>query len=243
MKKQCKKILVVFITIIVGGLIGGIFEYYNKKKCISNYEENISEEITNFSQNEVIQEETTEGELLENQEKMQEDDNEEEQENNTVKAQVNNYEQKDEIKMNMQMQKVDKTKEKEEVSNSENITKKEETNIVNNPTIIEEPKKEESKPIETPKQEETKQDVHTFKYNGTIVEKIRQDIMNNESEYMKQYGYNIIVDESIVTQTNQFTYTTNRVKYMVEYKFGTIKIYARDYYLNGNYMYTECYII
>ena len=75
------------------------------------------------------------------------------------------------------------------------------------------------------------------------INKIKQDIKNNESDYMKQYGYTIIVDESIVTQTNQFTYTNNRVKNMIINKFGTIKIYARDYYLNGNYMYTEAYII
>lgn len=140
-------------------------------------------------------------------------------------------------------------------------TKKEESKVVENktqPTTPTSSKETETNktnvstpptpPVETPKpvtqsKEEPKKDEHTYKYNSTITEKIRQDIKNNESDYMKQYGYNIVVDQNIVTQTNQFTYTNNRVKDMVKYKFGTIKIYARDYYLNGNYMYTEAYII
>ena len=29
----------------------------------------------------------------------------------------------------------------------------------------------------------------------------------------------------------------------IKYKFGTIKIYARDYYNNGQFICTQCYII
>ena len=43
--------------------------------------------------------------------------------------------------------------------------------------------------------------------------------------------------------TNQFTYTEDRVKQKITWKFGTIKIYAEDYYCNGQYIMTECYII
>ena len=64
-----------------------------------------------------------------------------------------------------------------------------------------------------------------------------------EDDFMKQYGYNIVVDSSIKAQTNQFTYTENRVKSYITYKFGTIRIYAEDYYVNGNLIMTECYIL
>ena len=60
---------------------------------------------------------------------------------------------------------------------------------------------------------------------------------------MKKYGYEIVVDSSIKEMTNQFTYTEDRVKQKITWKFGTIKIYAEDYYCNGQYIMTECYII
>ena len=79
--------------------------------------------------------------------------------------------------------------------------------------------------------------------NNEMINKIRGVMQNNESDFMKQYGYNIVVDSSIKAQTNQFTYTENRVKSYITYKFGTIRIYAEDYYVNGNLIMTECYIL
>lgn len=85
--------------------------------------------------------------------------------------------------------------------------------------------------------------VETFKYNSKMTQKMITTIKSNESEYMKQYGYTVVIDESIIANTNQFTYTDNRVKNALTYKFGTIKVYARDYFVNGQYMWTECFII
>ena len=34
-----------------------------------------------------------------------------------------------------------------------------------------------------------------------------------------------------------------RVKNKLTYKYGTIRIYARDYYYNGSYITTQCFII
>ena len=68
-------------------------------------------------------------------------------------------------------------------------------------------------------------------------------INNNQSEDMKNYGYKIVVDSSIVDITSQFTYTEQRVIDKITWKFGTIRIYARDYYCNGQYVWTECFII
>ena len=72
---------------------------------------------------------------------------------------------------------------------------------------------------------------------------IRQVIQNNETQDMKTFGYNIVVDSSIKNQTNQFTFTESRVINAIRLKFGTIRIYAEDYYYNGQLIMTECYIL
>ena len=82
-----------------------------------------------------------------------------------------------------------------------------------------------------------------YKTNDTMINTIRNVINSNQSEDMKLYGYNIVVDSSIVDATSQFTYTEQRVIDKIKYKFGTIRIYARDYYNNGQYICTQCYII
>ena len=76
-----------------------------------------------------------------------------------------------------------------------------------------------------------------------MTEKLINTIKANESDYMKNYGYEVIIDESIVNSTNQFTFTESRVKNKIIYKFGTIKVYARDYYVGNEYKWTECFII
>lgn len=100
---------------------------------------------------------------------------------------------------------------------------------------------------ETPKQEVViEQPVivgEEYKTNDTMINTIRNVINSNQSEDMKLYGYNIVVDNSIVSVTSQFTYTEQRVIDKIKYKFGTIRIYARDYYNNGQYICTQCYII
>lgn len=111
------------------------------------------------------------------------------------------------------------------------------------------PTKEESIPLqpETPKQEVVKEETVTlgeeYKTNDTMINTIRNVINSNQSENMQLYGYNIVVDSSIVEITSQFTYTEQRVIDKIKYKFGTIKIYTRDYYNNGQFICTQCYII
>lgn len=118
-------------------------------------------------------------------------------------------------------------------------------NINNTPQIT----KEETVPVqpETPKQEIIKEQPVTigeeYKINNAMINTIKNIINSNQSEDMKLYGYNIVVDSSIVETTSQFTYTEQRVIDKIKYKFGTIIIYARDYYNNGQYICTQCYII
>ena len=85
--------------------------------------------------------------------------------------------------------------------------------------------------------------VETFKVNNTIIEKMKSIINSNQSETMKKFGYNIVVDSSIVNSTTGFTYTDARVKSSIANSFGTIRIYARDYYVNGELRWTEGFIL
>ena len=109
--------------------------------------------------------------------------------------------------------------------------------------------KDESIQVQTEKieQEVVKEEkpitIEEYKTNDTMVNTIKNVINSNQSEDMKLYGYNIIIDSSIVEDTSQFTYTKQRVIDKIKYKFGTIKIYARDYYNNGQFICTQCYII
>lgn len=124
-------------------------------------------------------------------------------------------------------------------------------------TIVETPKTvQESKPAEEKKETvveptkpvavETKPQVtNEEKYvrNDAMINRIKEVINNNPSEYMKNFGYEVVVDSSIKELTNQFTFTETRVKGFINFKFGTIRIYAEDYYKNGQLIMTECYII
>lgn len=98
-----------------------------------------------------------------------------------------------------------------------------------------------AKPTENTAQE--KKPEVTYATNYEMIEKIKQSIVNNESEYMKEYGYTIVVDSSIKSLTNPFTFTELRVKNLIRNSFGTIRIYAEDYCLDGEVMWTDSYIL
>ena len=90
---------------------------------------------------------------------------------------------------------------------------------------------------------ENKAPTEEYKINEKKIAEIRNIINSNPSEDMKRYGYEIVVDSSITEITTQFTFTEKRVKDKIAWKFGTIRIYAQDYYRNGQYITTECYLI
>lgn len=245
MKKQVKKILLVFFIII---LLGGAVTIFivNKNKDSTKVLENFETENETKEENVIIADITKDNENVTGDPNVITEENIVKEETETVVENTNT--KQEQIKDNTKTYvstggtSENKTQNNSTITNTPTTNNKQEieTSLPNQGTNIdkvEEPAKEE----ETT--EPPKQDVHTYKYNSSIVNKMTNDIKNNESEYMKKYGYNIVVDESIVNLTNQFTYTTNRVKDKIINKFGTIKIYARDYYLNGNYMYTEAYIL
>lgn len=126
--------------------------------------------------------------------------------------------------------------------------KQESTEIKENNNNTPQTKEESIQTVpETPKQEVVKEQPvmieEEYKTNDAMINTIKNVINSKQSEDMKLYGYNIVVDSSIVDITSQFTYTEQRVIDKIKYKFGTIRVYARDYYNNGQYICTQCYII
>ena len=101
-------------------------------------------------------------------------------------------------------------------------------------------KEEKVSPKETKKENDTL--AEEYRVNNTKINEIKNIINNNVSADMKEFGYSIVVDPLIVNLSNYFTFTEKRVKSKVEDRFGTIKIYARDLYVNGGYAHTECFI-
>ena len=146
-----------------------------------------------------------------------------------------------------------KTEQKEEIkeeTKKEPVVDKQETTEIKEENKVEqvvETQKEEKTIVkqEEIKQEEIKQEVKAeeYKVNNQMISKIKEIIKDNETEDMKMYGYNIVVDSSIPDITNEFTFSEQRVINKLTLKFGTIRIYARDYYNNGVYISTQCFII
>ena len=199
----------------------------------------VAESVSNYKQTIKDIDVSTKNETTPKEEKV-----EEKKEQKQVVSKVNKdkkTEQKEEIKTETKKELVVEKKETTEIKEENKVeqqvveTKKEEKPIVKQ----EEVKKEEIR------QEEAKQEVKAeeYKVNNQMINRIKEIIKNNETEDMKMYGYNIVVDSSIPDITNEFTFSEQRVINKLILKFGTIKIYARDYYNNGVYISTQCFII
>lgn len=160
---------------------------------------------------------------------------------------------KDEVKK-QEVKKTEKPKENIEKEKKYDIIKEDPTVIITEETkqevFVEEQevviKKEETSKEEKKEEIVIAEDVkiaEEYKINKSKITEMENIIKNNPSEDMLLYGYEIVVDSSIVNMTNQFTFTEKRVKDKIAWKFGTIRIYAQDYYCNGEYVCTECFII
>lgn len=122
------------------------------------------------------------------------------------------------------------TQKTQETNNS-----KKENKVVKTESSSNESKKEENKKVEITNEEKRVR-------NDKMIETMKYVIKNNETEDMKNFGYEIVVDSSIKSKTNYFTYTEKRLISKILYRFGTIRIYAEDLYVNGGYAHTECFI-
>ena len=242
-KKICIIISSILIFIII--ICVALYLYSKNSQELESSKSLESEEI----QNEII-ENTTDVEIPEVQEEKSisnEDENQKEINTSIVQEEKEDSKNVAEASSKTSSEKTNTKSSESKAKTTQTETKKTETpkqvENTTTTTIIETPKKEEIK--EDPKPSQSTPSTNTEKYvkNDAMINKIKNVIQNNESDFMKQYGYNIVVDSSIKAQTNQFTYTENRVKSYITYKFGTIRIYAEDYYVNGNLIMTECYIL
>ena len=82
-----------------------------------------------------------------------------------------------------------------------------------------------------------------FVRNDEIINRIKSIINSNVSDTMRKYGYNVVVDSSIKNQTTGFTFTEQRVKNAIANSFGTIRIYAENYYVGNELRWTNAYIL
>lgn len=151
----------------------------------------------------------------------------------------------------------DITKQNIETKVQENSTIKTSSTLSSNKITENQDKKdvvlEDTKDEENTNLEETKEEIiqepsksvpiEEYKVNNDMINRMKNYILNNPSEDMKNYGFEVVVDSSITEQTNQFTYTEQRMRDKLNLRFGTIKIYALDYYYNGNLVMTECFIL
>lgn len=233
-KKICIVIIGVLILIILACILINIFT--RKNISVSNNEKNTIQEENTIAQNEIVENNlaVVDENIIKND--VPQDTNISKEEK--IKTSNNKETSKETIQNN---QKVKSNKEQNHkvqvpVTSTEETQAKPQENINNT---------KEDKPTSIPSQKPVKPEENTEKYirNDNIINKIKQVIKENETANMKDFGYNIVVDSSIKNQTNQFTYTTNRVINSIKSKFGTIRIYAEDYYKNGDLVMTMCYIL
>lgn len=116
----------------------------------------------------------------------------------------------------------------ESIENNQEIQQEESVYIVN--------ELEENLPMGIPERTEE------YRYNAEMTQKMIDVINNNPNENMIAYGYEVVVDSSAKEMSNPFTYTDERMLTKIQRRWGTIHVYAEDYYLNGNYFGTDCYI-
>lgn len=242
-----KKIIIFIITILILGVIAMYSCIQNSKRIqddkIKNDDNNLEiAEITNEPK-----EENTENDLLvenKNTEAIIEQpkaiDNTEGTKKEKIPKETSNEIKKD--NSNIKASKQPKSNNSNQISENVNEKKNEPNKEVKTENkVIQKDETKQQQTSDTKKEENVKKE--EYKRNNQMIEKMKNIIQKNETEDMKKYGYEIVVDSSAKEMTNQFTYTEDRVKQKITWKFGTIKIYAEDYYCNGQYIMTECYII
>lgn len=240
-KKYWYIILIIFLVICTAL---GIF-FLNKKwtndKVVTDDKANTSA----ISNNEVVSEE--ENKIEENKIETIENKTEQEtteQESETIE--VDNQAVFETSNKNISTNKSNTQTTKQEQSKTQSESVPVQSNFQEPQEVVQETQVQEqpSQPVQEPVIPDTpKEDVVEYKENTAMINNIKNAINNNVSEDMQTYGYNVVVDSSIVNLTNQFTFSEKRVADKIKSKFGTIRIYARDYYLNGSYVWTECYVI
>ena len=240
-----KSVVVLIIACIVGVIFRVVDITFFREKEVAVNEENIVTINDLIVENKTI-EEVFKEDKVDNVEKVEEKIQEKSEKhtevatNKVVTTKVEKKEKNDIIK---------KTEEKVIEQPKKEI--KEQTKEEKKEEIVEQVKKENVEQVVEQPKEEKKEEIiekpktlkEEYRENTELINKIKNIIKNNETEDMKMYGYDIVVDSTIPEMTNEFTFSEQRVINKLAWKFGTIRIYVRDYYCNGTYISTQCFII
>lgn len=223
-----KKMFIFIVTILVLGVVAMYSCVVNSKrieqektKSIAVETEEIQQEENNNTDNNTINDTNNENEQIIQKEQKQEIAIKKNKSNTAIKTTKNKEENTNQEKSTTQKTQV--------ASNSKNDNKAKTENVSN------ESKKEKNEKVKVTNEEKRVR-------NDKMIETMKDVIKNNETEDMKNFGYEIVVDSSITSKTNYFTYTEKRLISKILYRFGTIRIYAEDLYVNGGYAHTECFI-
>lgn len=237
-KKYWYIILIIFLVICTALGIFFLSKKWTNDKVVTDNKANTSE----ISNNEEVSKE--ENKIDEN--KIETIENMTEQETTEQETEASEVESQAVVETNNKSNSANNKVTKQEQPKSESKPVIAESNVQEPQEIVQETQVQEqpSQPVQEPvTPDKPKEDVVEYKENTAMINNIKNAINNNVSEDMQTYGYNVVVDSSIVNLTNQFTFSEKRVADKIKSKFGTIRIYARDYYLNGSYVWTECYVI
>lgn len=226
-----KKIVIFIVTVLVLGVISMYSCIANSKRIEQEKTKNVTEATENIQ--EVIEENNNNSNLVNNINNESNESVQNEQKQDTqIKENKGSTTSKTIRKSNIESTKQEKStiQKTQETNNS-----KKENKVVKTESSSNESKKEENKKVEITNEEKRVR-------NDKMIETMKNVIKNNETEDMKNFGYEIVVDSSIKSKTNYFTYTEKRLISKILYRFGTIRIYAEDLYVNGGYAHTECFI-
>lgn len=244
-----KKIIGKIAVLLVIGVICIAELVYAVRKKLSTIQ--IADNFENIISENEITEETTDNEL-----KQEDETNEENQEIEnieTLEKEENNYQEekteqtktgysqnKETSQVKPKNQETIVTNEKQTVSQEQAVQKPVQTTTSTTKQAVTAETQAQNTNADT--QNQTKEVEEKYIRNDNMINNIKRVIENNPSDNMKTYGYTVQVDSSIKERTNQFTYSEERVINFIRYSFGTIRIYAEDYYRNGQLIMTECYI-
>lgn len=117
---------------------------------------------------------------------------------------------------------------------------KQEQQVQQTPQVTQQPqvKQEEQKPVQ---EVVPAQPTREVRRNDAMIQKIKTYISTHETERMKKYGYSFVVDASVTKMTHPFTYSEYNMQTCLDMT-GQIYVYAQDYYVNGQYVETQCYV-
>ncbi|MBR3255710.1 MAG: hypothetical protein IKF97_05855 [Clostridia bacterium] len=105
-----------------------------------------------------------------------------------------------------------------------------------NPT---ETKPVENKPTETRPVENKITYTENTTYENKLVSAVKKYAQYND--LCVEYGCNVSISKNAMNYSTQFTYSENNVKGIVINGGTKYNVYARDYFVNGVYQWTECY--